>query len=115
MLFPDEEAIIGIGGIGLRTLGFFYVVQALNNCITGIVRGAGASGVPMLCAFLNMGVRILLSFLLAYRAGNYRGLYEAMIIGNGCNAAALLLYYKFGNWRNASVVAAEGRMPEEDS
>ncbi|MCI8893184.1 MAG: MATE family efflux transporter [Lachnospiraceae bacterium] len=115
MLFTDEEAIIGIGVIGLRTLGFFYVFQALNNCITGIVRGAGASGVPMLCAFLNMGVRILLSFLLAYRAGNYRGLYEAMIIGNGCNAAALLLYYKFGNWRNASVVAAEGRMPEEDS
>lgn len=76
----------------------------MSNCITGIVRGAGASSFPMISAFINIGLRILFSYLLANRAGNYQGLYFAMIIGNGANMLALVPYYRFGNWKSASVV-----------
>ncbi len=104
-LFTSEEAIVEIGTTGLRTLGFFYTFMALTNCITGIVRGAGASSFPMISAFINIGLRIFFSWLLAYQTGDFRGLYYAMIIGNGANMLALVLYYKFGNWKSASVVA----------
>ena len=103
-MFTSEQAIIDIGATGLRTLGFFYVFMALNNCLTGIVRGAGASMVPMFSSFLNIGMRIVFAYILAYRMGDFRGLYYAMIIGNFCNMAMLVLYYKFGNWRHASVL-----------
>ena len=103
-IFTNESAIIEIGATGLRTLGFFYTFIALSNCITGIVRGAGASSVPMFSAFLNIGVRILFAWILAYGMNDYRGLYYAMILGNFCNMALLILYYKFGHWREASVV-----------
>ncbi len=112
-LFTNEEAIIETGATGLRTLGFFYVFMALTNCITGIVRGAGSSSFPMFSAFLNIGVRILLSWVLAYGMKDYRGLYYAMIIGNFCNMAALVLYYKFGHWREASVVAKNKELEKE--
>lgn len=104
-LFTSEPAIVEIGTAGLRTLGFFYTFMALTNCITGIVRGAGASSFPMVSAFVNIGLRIFFSWLLAYQTGDFRGLYYAMIIGNGANMLALVLYYKFGNWKSASVVA----------
>lgn len=103
-LFTSETAIVEIGTVGLRTLGFFYVFMGVSNCITGIVRGAGASSFPMISAFINIGLRILFSYVLAYRAGNFQGLYFAMIIGNGANMLALVLYYRFGNWKSASVV-----------
>lgn len=106
-LFTNESAIIEIGSTGLRTLGFFYVFMAVTNCITGIVRGAGASSFPMFSAFLNIGMRILFAWILAYGFKDYRGLYIAMIIGNFCNMAALILYYKFGHWRNASLIGKE--------
>ena len=103
-LFTDEQAIIDVGTVGLRTLGFFYIFAALNNTLTGIIRGAGASTIPMLSAFFNIGFRIVLSYVLAYRANDYTGLYYAMIIGNAANALTLILYYKLGHWREASVI-----------
>ena len=103
-IFTSDSQIIEIGATGLRTLGFFYTFIALSNCITGIVRGAGASSFPMFSAFLNIGVRILFAWILAYGMNDYKGLYYAMILGNFCNMAALIFYYKFGHWREASVV-----------
>ncbi len=111
-LFTSEPEIVEIGATGLRTLGLFYVFMALNNCLTGIVRGAGASSVPMFSSFVNIGVRILFAYILAYRLGDFKGLYYAMILGNFCNMVMLVLYYKFGNWRQASVVSKSKKEQE---
>ncbi|MBO5998080.1 MAG: MATE family efflux transporter [Lachnospiraceae bacterium] len=107
-LFTSEEAIVYIGTVGLRTLGFFYAFMGLSQTLTGIVRGAGASTMPMLASLVNICLRILLAYLFAIKGviniNNelYRGLWIAMIICNGINMVIMLIYYFKGNWRSAS-------------
>lgn len=103
-MFTTEEEIVRIGTIGLRTLGFFYAFQAIGFCMTGVLRGAGNSMIPMMMAFLNIGLRIIFAYILAIRTNDFKGLYYAMIIGNAVNALVLMVYYHFGNWKKASVV-----------
>ena len=69
----------------------------------------------MLSAFLNIGFRIVLSYVLAYKTNDYTGLYYAMIIGNAANALALILYYKLGHWREASVITDMPQTKEADA
>lgn len=105
-IFTTEAEIIEIGSVGLRILGLFYVFMAVGNCITGVVRGAGKTFIPMLAAIVSIILRIGLAYLLAVQPGDYRGLFYAMIIANGCNMIILILYYCFGNWKGASIVAS---------
>jgi len=114
-LFTSEAEVVRIGSIGLRTLGFFYVFQGISQCITGIVRGAGQSTVPMLTAFVNIGLRTAFSYILAVRTNDYKGLYYAMIIGNAANALIMIIYYKLGSWRKASIVKKAEPMVVEES
>ena len=106
-LFTSEENIVHIGTVGLRTLGCFYVFMGMSQTLTGIVRGAGASTVPMFATMVNILLRIVLAYLFAIRGviniNNelYRGLWIAMIICNFINMMILLIYYFKGNWRNA--------------
>jgi len=114
-LFTSEAEVVRIGSIGLRTLGFFYVFQGISQCITGIVRGAGQSTIPMLTAFVNIGLRTAFSYILAVRTNDFKGLYYAMIIGNAANALIMIIYYKFGNWRKTSIVKKAEPMVVEES
>ena len=112
-LFTTEENIVYIGTAGLRTLGLFYVFMGLSQTLTGIVRGAGASTVPMYATMINILLRIVLAYLFAIRGlininGElYRGLWFAMIICNFINMLILLVYYRKGNWRTAFLAAEE--------
>lgn len=114
-LFTSEEAIVHIGTVGLRTLGWFYVFMGMSQVLTGIVRGAGASTVPMFATMANILLRIVLAYLFAIRGlinihnELYRGLWIAMIICNCVNMIILLIYYFKGNWRTASRVIMERR------
>lgn len=103
-LFTSEHDIIYIGMIGLRTLGLFYIFTGLIQSMTGIIRGAGDSTIPMFSAFLNIGVRIVMAYVLAFKTGDYKGLYYAMIAGNMINAGLLCIYYFSGRWRRSSLI-----------
>lgn len=115
-LFTSEKEIIRIGTIGLRTLGCFYIFMAANQVLTGIVRGAGASIVPMICAFINIAVRIIVGYLLAirgifvYNNEPFRGLWYAMIISNFISIAVMWVYYRGGTWKNARIEQVKNKI-----
>lgn len=104
-LFTTDTEIVRIGAIGLRILGLFYVFMGIEQVITGVARGAGDSIPPMIVSFLNIGVRIIIGYLLAikgvavYNGEAYRGLWYAMDASNVLSAVLMIVYYRSGRWR----------------
>lgn len=103
-VFTSNESVIQNGTLIVKTLAFFYWAMGINQCFTGIMRGAGAVSVPMIVAIISTIIRIPLSYLLGMRTGEFTGLFHAMIVSNIIGAAIVTAYYLSGKWKNKSVV-----------
>ncbi len=99
MIFTTEEAVVRMGGEGLRLLAFFYVFWGLNQLYGGILRGAGATMIAFLANVIATAVRVVVAYFLGYRTGSYQGIWISFAVTNILGAALTFLYYKFGNWR----------------
>jgi len=75
-------------------------------CINGLLRGAGAAVVPMYITLLSLWiVRIPLAYLLSKTFGmNEAGVWWSIPIGWLMGAVASTIYYRYGSWKNKSVV-----------
>lgn len=112
-LFTDDPQVLETGAIILRILGPFYWMMGLNILMGGILRGAGDAVFPAIMSLVSMViVRIPLAYFLAFRAGDYRGLYYAMVAGIGVGAVSNMLRFLSGKWKGKAVTRAMNRNPE---
>jgi putative MATE family efflux protein len=129
--FTDNQAVLEMGFNGLRFLAFCYVFMGIQQCMTGALQGAGATGIPAIISMVGVGIRIVITYFLsiipynadihsalaegvfatielAKTAGigltHYMGLYHSMGISMICGAAMVLLYFRFGRWQTKDVV-----------
>jgi putative MATE family efflux protein len=130
-VFTDNQAVLSMGYNGLRFLAFCYVFMGIQQCMTGALQGAGATGMPAIISMAAMGIRIVITYILSiipYNADirsaiaeglfattelakdagtgltHYMGLYHSMGISMICGAAMVLFYFKFGKWHTKEVV-----------
>ena len=66
-LFTRNEAVVAYGVIYLRLIALMYVLPALTNCIQGFFRGIGDLRLTLVSTLMNMGVRVLVCFVLIRR------------------------------------------------
>lgn len=106
VIFTTNPRVVGIGYHYLMVVSFFYVVFAVMFCINGLLRGAGEAVVPMYITLLSLWiVRIPLAYLLSKTfAMNEAGVWWSIPIGWLMGAIASVVYYRYGNWKNKSVV-----------
>lgn len=106
VVFTTNPKVVDIGYHYLMVVSFFYVTFAVMFCINGLLRGAGAAVVPMYITLLSLwGVRIPLAYLLSNTFGmNEAGVWWSIPIGWLMGAIASTLYYRYGGWKNKSVV-----------
>ncbi|MFV0346371.1 MAG: MATE family efflux transporter [Bacteroidales bacterium] len=102
--FNKDQEVVSIGKEYLVIVSSFYILFALMNCYVGLLRGAGASIVPMITTIFALWlVRIPLAYYLSGKMGA-TGIWWSVPSGYGMGFLLSFLYYKFGNWRKFSVV-----------
>ena len=129
-MLTDKESIITMGLFGVRFIAYCYIFMAINQCLSGAMRGAGAAKAPALFSIISSAIRIPAAYFLAglpfNRAVNdavtagtyltaelaraagvgleyYRGIYYSMAINMAIGALLVFLYYKFANWHDMGV------------
>ncbi len=109
-LFTDDQAVIEAGNDYLIIVCAFYVVFSSMFITNGLLRGAGATLIPMFITLISIWVlRIPLSYILSR---DWTGLAETGIwwgipVAWGFGAAASYAYYLSGKWKRYAVVKHE--------
>lgn len=68
-LFTYDEATIRMGEEYLRLIALMYIVPGITNGVQGYFRGMGDLKITLWSSLINMGIRVLVCFLLVSAAG----------------------------------------------
>lgn len=103
-LFTTDPEVISIGQDYLIIVTSFYVFFAAMFTYTGLLRGAGATFVPMIITLLTLWViRVPLSVFMSSFMG-VNGIWWALPVSWIIGLLATWLYYLSGQWKNKGVV-----------
>jgi len=103
-IFTPDETVIGIGQDYLLIVSSFYLLLSVMFCLTGFLRGAGATMIPMLTTLLALYfVRIPLAYWLSGILG-VNGIWWAEPASWFVGMIALSAYYWTEKWKGKIVV-----------
>jgi len=103
-LFTNDRAVIEIGKEYLMIVAGFYVVFSAMFTISGVMRGAGDTLIPMFFTLISLwGVRLPAAWFLSRELGE-NGIWWSMPIGWGVGLILSYIYYLSGNWKKKSVI-----------
>lgn len=103
-LFTDDKEVIRIGQEYLVIVSTFYLIFSIMFSFMGIMRGAGATLIPMLITLFALWVvRLPLSIYLSEKMG-VTGIWWALPVSWGIGMTTIFIYYWTGKWRNKGVV-----------
>lgn len=104
-LFTPDERVRAIGASLICICSFEQPFNALNNVLSGALRGAGDTRMPLVYSFVSMWlVRILLSWLLGICLGG--GIYViwwCMVADLGVRGALMAWRFHQGKWADIRV------------
>lgn len=104
-LFTTDPDVIAIGQDYLVIVTSFYVFFAAMFTFTGLLRGAGATFIPMIITLLTLWViRVPLSVFLASKIG-VTGIWWALPVSWVIGFFATWLYYLTGKWKGKGVIS----------
>ena len=103
-LFTSDENVIRIGQDYLVIVSSFYILFSLMFSMTGMMRGAGATLIPMVITIVALWViRLPLSVYLSAKIG-VNGIWWALPVSWATGSVLIIFYYFQGNWRNKGVI-----------
>ncbi|HDP54233.1 MAG TPA: MATE family efflux transporter [Bacteroidetes bacterium] len=103
-LFSNDAAVISIGREYLIIVSLFYLLFSTMFIFNGLLRGAGATLIPMFITLFSLWlVRIPLAVLLSRIMGE-QGIWWAIPIAWFFGTLGSFLYYRFGKWKDKGVV-----------
>ena len=103
-LFTNDAEVIRIGKEYLMIVGAFYVIFSAMFSISGVMRGAGDTLIPMFISLIALWIiRIPSAWLLSREFGEV-GIWWAMPIGWATGLILSFIYYLTGNWKKKVVV-----------
>jgi len=113
-LFTQDPEVIKVGQDYLVIVSSFYLLFSIMFNLTGFLRGAGATLIPMIATFTALYlVRIPVAKFLSGIIG-VNGIWWAEPMGTFIGMMILLVYYRSGKWKGKVVVQkdAAGRPTE---
>ena len=110
-IFTDTKELIDLSMHIMRILAAGYLLMAIIQALTGVMRGAGDTVTPMWISiietfFLRMPLAYLMVYLTKSEAlplGNQDMIYYSLLIAWGIGAVMSILFYRFGKWRNKAI------------
>ena len=119
-LFTDSEVLIDMGMSFIKIMCPAYFAMIVNQCLSGVIRGAGDTIGPMWISILiNVVLRVPTAFIIAHLTkttenpgGSPYSPFLSMLAAFIVGAAVTGIYYKKGKWRARSLVKRETAIPE---
>jgi putative MATE family efflux protein len=106
-LFTTDPEVIAIGQDYLVIVTSFYIFFSMMFTYTGLMRGAGATMVPMIVTLVMLWViRVPLSVFLSSQMG-VNGIWWALPVSWIIGFLATWLYYLSGKWKDKGVIREE--------
>lgn len=103
-IFTPDQDVISIGQDYLVIISSFYLLLSIMFALTGFLRGAGATLVPMLTTLLSLYIlRIPIAFFLSSQIG-VNGIWWSEPIGWLGGTVIFIYYYISGKWKNKGVI-----------
>ena len=103
-MFTSDPEVIRIGGEYLVIVSSFYLLFTLMLKINGVMRGAGATLIPMFITLLSLWViRLPFAWFLSERMGE-TGIWWSTPAGWLVGLVLSYLYYLSGKWKSKVVV-----------
>jgi len=103
-IFTNDEAVIAVGRNYLIIVSLFYLLFSTMFIFNGLLRGAGATLVPMFITLFSLWlVRIPLAAYLSKFMGE-QGIWWAIPIAWFFGVLGSFIYYRMGNWKTKGVV-----------
>ena len=84
---------------------FFLWMSTITNITNGFLQGAGDVRIPAISTFLNLAVRLSLSFLLALTPVGYRCYFVSMPPAWILACLLVVSRYRSGKWMRYSIVS----------
>jgi Na+-driven multidrug efflux pump len=104
-LFTDDPEVVRIGSEYLAIVGSFYVVFSAMFATSGVLRGAGATLVPMITTIISLwAIRIPAAYLLSQQYGP-TGIWWSVPMGWLLGLVMAYGYYLSGWWKGKVMVA----------
>ena len=101
--FTDDEEVIRVGVEYIKIVAPFYVIFSIMFVLNGVLRGAGATLIPMFITLIALWfIRIPASYLMSEEVGRV-GIWWGIPIGWFFGMGLAFLYYLSGKWKNKGV------------
>lgn len=98
-IFTGDQEIIEYGILTMTYQAPFYIILAVNNTLSGVLRGAGKASVPSLIMIANMcGLRMLWLSVMMPLFHTIPVVYLAFSVTWTTTCICLLTYYKKSHW-----------------
>lgn len=102
--FTDDVEVIRVGKEYLTIVGSFYLVFSAMFATSGVLRGAGATVIPMITTVISLWmIRIPGAYFLSQKMGE-TGIWWAIPLGWIIGLILAYAYYLTGKWKNKVVV-----------
>jgi Na+-driven multidrug efflux pump len=103
-LFTQDAEVIKVGQDYLVIVSSFYLLFSIMFNLTGFLRGAGATLIPMIATFTALYlIRIPVATFLSGIIG-VNGIWWAEPMGTFIGMMILFIYYRSGKWKGKVVV-----------
>jgi len=103
-LFTNDTEVIKIGTEYIYIVSGFYIIVSIMFVLTGVLRGAGDTLIPMLITILALWiVRIPISYYLSLKMGAI-GIWWGIPIAWFVGITTSFFYYKSERWKNKAIV-----------
>ena len=112
-IFTKTTELVDLSMHLMRILAVGYILMALIQALTGVMRGAGDTVTPMWISiietfFLRMPLAYIMVYFSrseAYPIGNQDMIYYSLLIAWGIGAVMSIIFYRFGNWRKKGLTS----------
>ncbi|GAF03060.1 MATE family efflux transporter [Saccharicrinis fermentans] len=103
-LFSNNPEVVGYGSSYLLIVSSFYLIFSTMFVLHGVLRGAGATLIPMFITLMSLWIiRIPLAIFFS-RAFGVEGIWWAIPAGWTFGMIGSLMYYLSGKWKRKGVI-----------
>ncbi len=88
----------------LNVLASFMIINTAHNITVGLLQGAGDVKIPAIAGFINLSVRLVVSYAMAATAIDYRSIFYSIPFAWISAFAITIGRYRSGKWQNKSVI-----------
>ena len=114
-IFTNDANVITIGREYLIIVSVFYLLFSTMFVLNGLLRGAGATLIPMFVTLFSLWlVRIPLAWLLSRYMGE-SGIWWSIPIAWFFGVTGAFLYYRFGKWKTRAWLSISNKLKERNT